>query len=217
MRLQPENLELYAITDRACIGQKNFYQAVEQALTGGVTCLQLREKNLPEEIILETAIALKKLCQSYHVPLIVNDNYQIALKSGADGVHVGRTDTPVKEIRNYAGNDFIIGATAKTVQQALEAEADGADYLGVGALFPSSTKPDAARMTPELVKQIKKAVKIPIVGIGGITEQNIHELAEYEFNGIAVVSAVFGAEDIQESAGNLRTIVKGWNHEYKNL
>lgn len=211
MRIRPEELKLYAITDRACLGNQNFYQSIEQALAGGVTCLQLREKNLSRQELFAQAVEVKKICEKYHVKLIINDDYKIALESGADGVHVGITDTPVKEIRDYAGENFIIGATAKTLQQAVDAQNAGADYLGVGAIFPSSTKPDAIRITPEIIRQIRESVKIPIVGIGGITEENASTLKEYHLDGIAVVSAVFGSDPIQNAAKNLLQIMKGWN------
>ena len=211
MRIRPEELKLYAITDRNCLKNGNFEQSIEQALAGGVTCLQLREKHLSRQELLAQAVRIKKICEKYHVKLIINDDYEIALESGADGVHVGITDAPVEEIRRHAGENFIIGATAKTLEQAIRAQNAGADYLGVGAIFPSGTKPDAVRITPEIVKQIRKAVKIPIVGIGGITQENTLSLAEYHLDGIAVVSAVFGSDDVQSAAENLLQIMKGWN------
>ncbi|MDE7120653.1 MAG: thiamine phosphate synthase, partial [Oscillospiraceae bacterium] len=157
------------------------------------------------------AVRIKRICEKYHVKLIVNDDYEIALEAGADGVHVGIMDAPVAKIRQHAGENFIIGATAKTLEQAIHAQNAGADYLGVGAIFPSGTKPDAIRITPEIVKQIRKAVKIPIVGIGGITQENVSSLATYHLDGIAVVSAVFGADAIQDAAENLFNIIKDWN------
>ncbi|MDE6086979.1 MAG: thiamine phosphate synthase [Oscillospiraceae bacterium] len=207
MRIRPEELKLYAITDRNCLKNENFEQSIEQALAGGVTCLQLREKHLSRRELFAQAVKVKKICEKYHVKLIINDDYEIALESGVDGVHVGITDAPVEEIRRHAGENFIIGATAKTLEQAIRAQNAGADYLGVGAIFPSGTKPDAIRITPEIVKQIRKAVKIPIVGIGGITQENVSSLAEYHLDGIAVVSAVFGSDDIQNAAENLFNIL----------
>ncbi|MDE6730686.1 MAG: thiamine phosphate synthase [Oscillospiraceae bacterium] len=211
MQIKSEELKLYAITDRNCLKNRDFEQSIAQALAGGVTCLQLREKNLSRQELLAQAIRIKRICDCYHVKLMINDDYEIALEAGVDGVHVGITDTPVKEIRNYAGENFIIGATAKTLEQAIHAQDAGADYLGVGAIFPSGTKPEAIRITPEIVKQIRKAVKIPIVGIGGITQENVSSLAAYHLDGIAVVSAVFGADKIQDAAENLLQIMKGWN------
>ncbi|MDE5768721.1 MAG: thiamine phosphate synthase [Oscillospiraceae bacterium] len=207
MRIRPEELKLYAITDRSCLKNRDFEQSIEQALAGGVTCLQLREKNLSRQALFAQAVRIKKICDTYHVKLIINDDYEIALESGADGVHVGITDAPVEEIRRHAGENFMIGATAKTLEQAIRAQNAGADYLGVGAIFPSRTKPDAIRITPEIVKQIRKAVKIPIVGIGGITQKNVPSLAAYHLDGIAVVSAVFGSDDIQTAAENLLNLL----------
>lgn len=203
MRIRPEELRLYAITDRHCLGNRDFLQSVEQALAGGVTCLQLREKHLPRQELLRQAIAVKKICERYHVKFIINDDYEIALESGADGVHVGITDAPVETIRRCAGEDFIIGATAKTLEQAIHAQDAGADYLGVGAIFPSGTKPDAIRITPDMIRQIRGAVHLPIVGIGGITQENAPSLAEYHLDGIAVVSAIFASENIRRATGNL--------------
>lgn len=209
MKLNKENLLLYAVTDRHCIGARDFDAQIENALAGGVTCLQLREKNMPEPELIETARRIRTLCKKYGVPLILNDNYRAALEAGADGVHVGAEDTPVSEIRRIAGSDFIIGATAKTVAQAQKAEADGADYLGVGAVFPSPTKTNAIRITPAELKQICGAVQIPCVAIGGITAENLNSIAGCGIAGIAVVSAVFGAEDVTSAAKTMKTRIGG--------
>ena len=149
MEFSPSNLLLYAVTDRAWIGKKTLLEQIEEVLRGGVTLLQLREKNLPEEEFLKEAVRVKELCHRYNVPLIINDNVDVAEKSGADGVHVGIEDAPVAEIRRRMGPGFIIGATAKTVEQAVFAEQSGADYLGVGAVYPSPTKKNAIRITKE--------------------------------------------------------------------
>lgn len=196
MPFDRSQLLLYAITDRGCIGQRDFFDAIEQALRGGITILQLREKGAGEAALIETAKRVKKLCAAYSVPLIVNDNYRAALAAGADGVHVGIEDASVAEIRRAAGEGFIIGATAKTVAQAQRAEAEGADYLGVGAVFPSPTKTNAIRITPEQFREIKASVQIPAVAIGGISLENLPQLAPLHADGFAVVSAVFAAEDI---------------------
>ena len=140
MKLTKEMLLLYAVTDRSWVGKKTLYEQIEDALKGGVTCLQLREKNLPEEEFVREAIKVKEICRRYNVPLIINDNAEVALKSGADGVHVGIEDTPVSKLRSKLPEGFIIGATAKTPMQAQAAEKAGADYIGVGAVFPSPTK-----------------------------------------------------------------------------
>ena len=202
------NLLLYAVTDRAWVGRLTLLEQIEAALKNGVTLLQLREKRLPEEQLVAEAIQVKELCRRYQVPLIINDNVNAALKSGADGVHVGVDDLPVKEIRRRAGKGFIIGATAKTVEQAKQAEQAGADYLGVGAVFPSPTKKSAIRITVEQLREICGSVSIPVAAIGGITEQNIVQLAGSGADGFAVVSAVFGADDPGAAAGRLLKLAR---------
>lgn len=208
MEFSPSNLLLYAVTDRAWIGKKTLLEQIEEVLRGGVTLLQLREKNLPEEEFLKEAIQVKELCHRYNVPLIINDNVDVAEKSGADGVHVGIEDAPVAEIRRRMGPDFIIGATAKTVEQAVFAERSGADYLGVGAVYPSPTKKNAIRITKEQLLEICSAVSIPAVAIGGITAENLPSLAGSGIAGAAVVSAVFGAENPETAARQLKEILK---------
>lgn len=206
MRLKKSDLLLYAVTDAACIGERNFFDAVESALKGGVTMVQLREKGLDERELIEKARRLKQLCSRYSVPLIVNDNYTAAIKAGADGVHVGIEDTPPEEIRRIAGSDFIIGATAKTVGQAQRAQAAGADYLGVGAVFPSPTKTNAIRITADRLREIAESVTIPVVAIGGITADNIEKLYGCKAQGAAVVSAIFSADDIESRCRRLREL-----------
>ena len=198
-----DSLYLYAVTDRAWVGKQTLLEQIEDALIGGATMLQLREKMLDDYAFIEEAIEVKKLCERYHVPLIINDNVDVALKSGADGVHVGIEDAPVAEIRKRVGRDFIIGATAKTVEQALLAEASGADYLGVGAVFPSPTK-QAIRITMKQLREICDSVTIPAVAIGGIDLSNVEELTGSGIDGIAVVSAIFAAEEIQKTTKQLK-------------
>lgn len=208
MTFSKENLLLYAVTDRTWAGEKPLYRQIEAALKGGVTLVQLREKNLSEQAFLEEAAAVRDLCHSYRVPLIINDNVEVAKKSGADGVHVGIMDAPVAEIRREMGSDFIIGATTKTVEQAQQAEADGADYLGVGAVFPSPTKAEAVRITTQQLREISSSVELPTVAIGGIGYANIKELADSGVDGIAVVSALFAQDDIEEAAMALKRKVR---------
>ena len=196
------------MTDRSWTGQQSLYEQIEEALKGGVTMVQLREKQLSEDELVAEAIQIKELCHRYEVPLIINDNVDAALKSGADGVHVGIEDAPVSEIRKRAGDDFIIGATAKTTEQAKAAEAAGADYLGVGAVFPSPTKKNAIRITPQDLREICGSVAIPAVAIGGITGDNVSEIKGGGMAGVAVVSAIFAAQDIQKAAAELKTKVK---------
>lgn len=204
MKFDKKMLLLYAVTDHGWEGRQTLYEQVEEALEGGVTMVQLREKNLDEEEFTEEAVKMLELCHRYQVPLIINDNAEVALRSGADGVHVGMEDESVEEIRKRAGKEFIIGATVKTVDQARQAEKAGADYLGIGAVFPSPTKQEAIRITREQLREIRASVKIPAVAIGGITEKNISELSGCGVDGIAVVSAIFGAEEIRSKAKELK-------------
>lgn len=207
MIFHKEMLLLYAVTDQAWVGKQSLDQQIEEAIYGGVTMVQLREKNMTEESFLEEAIQIRELCHTHRIPLIINDHVDIALKSGADGVHVGIEDAPVEEIRRKVGKDFIIGATAKNVEQAIAAQQAGADYLGVGAVFPSSTKKNAIRITKEQLKEITSSVSIPTVAIGGITLENMKQLSGGGMDGIAVVSAIFGAEDIRITTEKLKRII----------
>lgn len=204
MRFERDMLLLYAVTDRAWTGKQSLDEQVEEALQGGVTLVQLREKRLSKEQLIEEARRITALCHRYGVPLIVNDDYEAALAAGADGVHVGIEDAPVAAIRARAGKDFIIGATAKTVEQAQRAEHEGADYLGVGAVFPSPTKQSAIRITNGQLREICASVTIPAVAIGGITQKNVASLKGSDMAGIAVVSAIFGADDILAAARSLK-------------
>lgn len=204
MKFRKEMLCLYGITDRAWTGRQTLTEQIEEALSGGVTILQLREKDLDTESLIREAVTIKKICRRYGVPLIINDNVEAALKSGADGVHVGLEDTPVSEIRKQAPEDFIIGATAKTVEQARIAQQQGADYLGVGAVFPSPTKTNAVRITGEQLSEIAESVIIPCAAIGGITYENADLLKGCSIDGIAVVSAIFGAECVKIAAANMK-------------
>ncbi len=204
MKLNPDSLRLYVVTDRSHTDRQTFLSQVESALAGGATCLQLREKKLSEAEFTEEAVQIKAICERYQVPLIINDSLTVAFNSRADGIHVGIEDCPVDKIRRLAGDDFIIGATAKTIEQAKKAEADGANYLGVGAVFPSPTKTNAIRITTEDLKAICASVSIPAIAIGGITHDNVSLLRESGICGIAVVSAVFSAKDIRKAARKLK-------------
>lgn len=208
MKLSKDDLLLYAITDRRNLDKKMFFEKIEEALQGGVTILQLREKELDEDSFINEAIEVKNICRKHGVPLIINDNVNVALKSGADGVHVGIEDMPIDEIRRTVPDSFIIGATCKTVEQAQSAERLGADYMGVGAVFPSPTKKNAVRITREQLKEICASVSIPAVAIGGISLENVDELKGGGMSGIAVVSAVFSADDIQKAASLLKEKAK---------
>lgn len=204
MNCRPEDMLVYAVTDRAWLKGENLKDQVEKALKGGVTFVQLREKNLDRRLFLEEAAAIKELCGSFHVPFVINDDVEIALASGADGVHVGQKDMDVKEARRRLGPGKIIGVSCKSVEQAKAAEAGGADYLGVGAMYPTDTKSDTSQVTVETLKAICRAVDIPVVAIGGIRADRIEPLKETGADGVAVVSAIFGQPDIEAAARGLR-------------
>ncbi len=196
-------MALYAVTDRGWLNGRTLEQDVEAALRGGATFVQLREKALPEAAILEQAKRLKALCARYGAPFVVNDSVEIALESGADGVHVGQSDIQGRDIRALIGPDRILGMTANTVELALAAQAAGADYLGVGAVFGTSTKKDARPLPLQRLRAICDAVDIPVVAIGGINAGNLLKLTGSGADGVAVVSALFGAEDITAAAAEL--------------
>lgn len=206
MKCSKETMLLYAVTDRSWVGKQTLYGQVESALKGGATCIQLREKELDEAAFLEEAIALKKLCGKYGVPLIINDNVDIAVKCGADGVHVGQSDMAAGNVRKAVGDKMIIGVSAQTVEQALAAQKAGADYLGVGAVFPTSTKLDASEVSRQTLKEICAAVDIPVTAIGGINKSNISELSGTGVDGVALVSAIFAAENIEEECKVLKKL-----------
>lgn len=199
-----EDLLLYAVTDRSWLDGESLCEQVEKAIKGGVTFVQLREKHLDEKTFLEEAEEIKKLCARYHVPFVINDNVEIAKQAGADGVHVGQSDMEAGDVRKRLGPDKIIGVSAQTVEQALEAQRRGADYLGVGAVFPTGSKEDAVEVSHETVKAISEAVDIPVIAIGGITSENVKELKGTGICGIAVISAVFAQENIEEAAAELK-------------
>ena len=204
MRCKKETMLLYAVTDRAWVGRQTLYEQVESAIKGGATCVQLREKELSEEAFLAEAFEIGRLCRSYGVPFIINDNVKIALECGADGVHVGQSDMHVQDVRAIVGDKMIIGASAKTVEQALAAQNAGADYLGVGAVFSTSTKLDATGISFEALKDICQSVDIPVVAIGGINKNNILKLSGSGADGVALISAIFAAEDIEKECRELR-------------
>ena len=195
MKCDKDTLLLYAVTDRAWTGSQPLARQVEAALQNGATCLQLREKALDPAAFREEARQMAVLCGRYGVPLIINDNVAVALACGAAGVHLGQQDMPIAQARRMAGPDLILGASAHTVQEALEAQAAGADYLGVGAVFSTSTKADASPLSLTTLREICAADSIPVVAIGGITETNLLQLTGCGAAGVAVVSAIFGAPD----------------------
>lgn len=203
MNCKSEDLLVYAVTDRSWLNGESLYSQVEKALKGGATFIQLREKELAEEQFLKEAIEIKELCKMYNVPFVINDNVDIACKMDADGVHVGQSDMDAGNVREKLGPNKIIGVSAQTVEQALLAERCGADYLGVGAVFPTGTKLDAVEVSYETLKAICDAVHIPVVAIGGISGDNIIELKGSGISGVAVVSAIFSSKDIEEATKQL--------------
>lgn len=206
MKCDKKAMILYAVTDRTWNGEKNLYEQVEDALKGGVTCIQLREKKMSYGDFLKEAVEIQVLCQQYKVPLIINDNVEIALQCKADGVHIGQQDMQVKDVRAIIGEKMMLGVSAHTVEQAIFAEKNGADYLGVGAVFATSTKLDADTVSKETLTLICKAVSIPVVAIGGIAKTNIMELTGTGIDGVALVSAIFASKDIKRECKEMKVL-----------
>ena len=204
MNVDKKDLLLYAVTDRHWLNGRTLYSVVKESLDGGETFLQLREKELDEVHFLEEAKELQQLCREYQVPFIVNDNVDIAISMDADGVHVGQSDMEAGDVRAKLGPDKIIGVSAQTVEQAVLAEKHGADYLGVGAVFPTGSKDDADDVSYETLKAICEAVSIPVIAIGGITQENVKELAGSGICGIAVISAIYAQQDIRKASEDLK-------------
>lgn len=204
MKFDRQSLLLYAVTDRSWLGGETLYSQVEKALKGGVTFLQLREKALSAADFLKEAASLKELCAQYSVPFVVNDNVEIAIAANADGVHVGQSDMEACKVRDQIGPNKILGVSAQTVEQAMLAEQNSADYLGVGAVFPTGTKLDADYVDYPTLKAICNAVNIPVVAIGGISHANVRQLQDSGICGVAVVSALFAQPDIEASTRELR-------------
>lgn len=197
---------LYAVTDRAWVGKQSLYEQVESALKGGATCVQLREKELDEDNFLKEAMEISALCRRYKVPFFVNDNVEIAIACHADGIHVGQEDVKASQVRQRVGEDMIIGVSAHSVEEAQEAVRNGADCLGVGAMFSTSTKADVEVLSKETLRDICLAVDIPVVAIGGIGKSNILQLAGTGVDGVALVSAIFAADDIESECRLLRKL-----------
>lgn len=204
MKFAKEDLLLYAVTDRSWLGEQTLYEQVEEAIKGGATFLQLREKELDDTAFLAEAIEIQQLCSKYHVPFVINDNVDIACRMNADGVHVGQHDMKATDVRKLLGDDKILGVSAQTVEQAVLAEQCGADYLGVGAVFPTGSKADADAVSIATLKEICDAVSIPVVAIGGIGKENVLELAGSGICGVAVISAIFAAKDIRKATSELK-------------
>lgn len=208
MKCDNEKMLLYAVTDRSWVGVQTLYEQVESALKGGVTCVQLREKELDEAEFLDEATKIGKLCKSYQVPFIINDNVEVAIACGADGIHVGQEDMKASHVRRRVGENMILGVSVHTVEEAIEAVQNGADYLGVGSVFSTSTKLDVSLLPHETVRKICDAVSVPVVAIGGIHKENIQELSGTGVDGVALVSAIFAADHIEEECHVLLSLSK---------
>ena len=208
MKCDKHTMLLYAVTDRAWTGRETLRQQVEDALKGGVTCVQLREKELDDAAFLQEAMELSALCRSYGVPFIINDNVEIAIKCQADGIHVGQEDMAAADVRAKVGPDMIIGVSAHSVEEAQLAVAHGADYLGVGAAFTTSSKPEAGHIDAETIRAICETVKIPVIAIGGIKEENLLRLRGNGLCGVAVISAIFAQKDIEAATRRLHALAE---------
>ena len=206
MRLSAESLRLYAVTDRAWLKGRTLYDCVRESISGGATTIQLREKSLGYEEFKSQALEIQALCREYHVPFIINDNVNLAVDVNSDGVHVGQDDMNALNVREIIGSGKILGVSVRTAEEAILAERNGADYLGAGAVFHTGSKSDAVDISHETLREICGAVKIPVVAIGGINAGNIHLLAGSGIEGVAVISAIFAADDIRGAAGNLRAL-----------
>lgn len=204
MKFDKKDLLLYAVTDSRWTGKQTLYQQIEDAVEGGATFIQLREKDLDEKSFLNEAKEIKELCRKKGVPFVINDNVEIALQTDADGVHVGQKDMETLDVRAKLGPEKIIGVSAQTVEQAILAEKHGADYLGVGSVFTTGTKLDAGHVSYDTLKEICSAVSIPVIAIGGINKDNIKQLAGSGVCGVAVVSAIFAQKNIEDAARQLK-------------
>ena len=208
MKCDKKTMLLYAVTDRAWVGRQSLYEQVECALKGGATCVQVREKKLGDEDFLEEAKQIAALCKRYGVPLFINDNVDVAIACGAEGVHVGQEDMAAADVRAKVGPDMLLGVSAHSVEEARLAVAHGADYLGVGAAFSTHTKTDVDVLPEGELKKICDAVDVPVVAIGGIHKDNILQLKGSGADGVALVSAIFGAEDIEAECRKLKALAE---------
>lgn len=207
MNCDKKNLLLYAVTDRSWLGTESLYSQVKKAIDGGVTFVQLREKELAQEAFYKEALEIQALCREKNIPFVINDNVALAKEIDADGVHVGQEDMEAGDVRSLLGPDKIIGVSAHSVEEALLAEKRGADYLGVGAAFSTNSKKDVSCISHETIRDICQAVQIPVIAIGGINETNVEKLKGTGICGVAVISAIFAKKDITGAARTLRNRV----------
>lgn len=208
LKLDRSSMVLYAITDRSWLGDKNLSEAVEQAILGGATFVQLREKNVSFDEFVKLAKEVKAVTDKYNVPFVINDNIEVALRVDADGVHIGQGDGSVKSARDMIGKHKIIGVSAKNPHAAVSAQLEGADYIGAGSVFSTSTKLDAENINLEILKEITASVTIPVVAIGGINKDNVLNLSGCGIDGICAISAIFGQQDVREAASELFKLSK---------
>lgn len=208
MKCANHMMRLYAVTDRAWVGRLSLYEQVEAALQHGVTCVQLREKDLDEDSFFQEAVALRELCHRYGVPLLINDNVALALRCGADGVHVGQDDMDPRQARALLGPDKIVGVTAHTLPEALAAVEAGADYLGLGCVFTTATKDNVVHLPYDTLREICHTVPIPTVAIGGVNRDNLMQLKGSGVDGVAVVSAIFAQDDPGQATQELSYLVQ---------
>ncbi|MDK2967400.1 MULTISPECIES: thiamine phosphate synthase [Lacrimispora] len=208
MNVSKDNMLLYVVTDRTWLGNNKLYEQVEEIVQSGATFIQLREKNLDYDSFVAEGREIRKITDRYNIPFVINDNIDVALAVGADGVHVGQKDLEARKCRELIGEDMILGVSAQTKEQALLAEKSGADYIGVGAVFETSTKTDAKPVSYDTLKEICSSVSIPVIAIGGINEDNIQKLKGSHIDGVAVISAVFAARDKKKAVKTLLSLVK---------
>ncbi|NLZ72190.1 MAG: thiamine phosphate synthase [Clostridiaceae bacterium] len=217
MKVFRKDMSLYLVTDRSWLGNRNLPDVVEEAIRGNVSFVQIREKNINYQEFKKLALELKVITDKYHIPFVINDNIELAIDIDADGVHLGQDDMETSKARKLLGNNKILGISVNTVEQAVLAEKEGADYLGIGSIFNTGTKLDAKVINMDIIKNIVDSVSIPTVGIGGINKDNIHLLENSKLDGIAVVSAILKEKDIELSAKNLSRLVKENLYDDKDI
>jgi len=219
LKVNKNSMRLYVVTDRTWLGDNSLAEQVEKTIMAGATFIQVREKHLSFDGFVKIAQDIKAVTDKYKIPFVINDDVNVAIKVKADGIHVGQSDLKVKNARELIGENKILGVSVQTVEQAKEAEESGADYLGVGAVFSTTTKDDANRVSLDTLKQIRSAVSIPVVAIGGISENNILELAGSRVDGVAVISAIFAKPDIKKATRELlelsNKMVSHFNGDYQ--